>query len=732
MPGLVFDPIVPIPLIALGWAALAVFTVWQYLKVGAHLSRGRNLCLLFLRVAGLAFVLLLLLQPSRRELIPPPARDRVTLVGVDTSLSMKQTDAGRASRLDGAKGLLQEAGIINNAGGVAEARTRLYEFSAEATPVTGSALDLRPKGTTTRLHTSVTTMFNSLGEKESARALVLLSDGHDFELASPAKTGLAARQRQTPIYAVPLGRQGRVRDVSARITSFQPYIYVRQKARITATLRLIGCEFEDLQVQLLRHNQVAQTRRVNAAELTEVPVEFEVTEAQTGQFEYEIRVQPLEGEVDAGNNSAITYLNVIDQQIAVLVLEGAPYWDTTFLQRSLMRNDKFAVDTLVKYGEQHVRAIRKDADMNRAELKLPESAAEFARYDVVILGRNVHQLLSRAQIAHLTEYARERGGTVIFSRGPAFGGTAAGNGNELEPVLWGEAAADRVKLQVAREGQASSPFRALGGEGAGVEALPEMLTRRAATGQKPLTATLANATSADGSATQAMVHRRFGSGQVVSIGVEGLWRWGFHANSENVNSAFDRFWDQLILWLLASRDFVPARQFSFRTSGANVPLGEKVYFRLMMRTPDRTVKRVPLRLLLGSAEVARLNLAASPGDPARLVADFLPERTGRYSAVATFPDGSTQESRFIVSTENLEETEVATDVNGLRRLCEASGGRLLAPDELGKLVRQLSAETVNPTPQTRLITVWDRAWVFWALGLLFGAEWYLRRRWGLS
>jgi len=45
-----------------------------------------------------------------------------------------------------------------------------------------------------------------------------------------------------------------------------------------------------------------------------------------GQYEYEVRAQPLENEVDAANNSAITYLNVIDQQIRVLVLEGDPYW----------------------------------------------------------------------------------------------------------------------------------------------------------------------------------------------------------------------------------------------------------------------------------------------------------------------------------------------------------------------------------------------------------------------
>ena len=31
-----------------------------------------------------------------------------------------------------------------------------------------------------------------------------------------------------------LGKQGKVRDVSVRITSYQPYCYVKQKARVSA------------------------------------------------------------------------------------------------------------------------------------------------------------------------------------------------------------------------------------------------------------------------------------------------------------------------------------------------------------------------------------------------------------------------------------------------------------------------------------------------------------------
>ncbi len=166
------------------------------------------------------------------------------------------------------------------------------------------------------------------------------------------------------------------------------------------------------------------------------------------------------------------------------------------------------------------------------------------------------------------------------------------------------------------------------------------------------------------------------------MGVDGLWRWALNAKVEGANSPFDYFWDQMVLWLLAGRDFIPSRQFSFRPNSANILLGENVYFRLVMRQPDPKVKSVPVTIYFGDQEAGRANMAPVPASMSRLTAEFLPERAGRYRAVAHLPDGATQESRFIVFTENLEETEVATDVLYLRRLCESSGGRLLEAGDL--------------------------------------------------
>lgn len=731
---LIFNPVVPLPLVAFAALGLLALTAWMYWRTGQALGWPRRLGLLLFRSAGLALVFWWLLQPSRRDLLPPPAAERVTLIGLDTSLSMNQRDAEEKRRLDAAKNLLESAGVLGPDGTPADPRLRLFEFSDDARPLQKSVFNLVPAGKTTAFNTSVNTMLTAPAGTETANALILLTDGHDLEMINPVKTGAAAHARRAPIYAVALGKQGKVRDVAVRITGYQPYCYLKQKARISATLRLVGCELEDLTVELLRQGQVVQTKRANAQQLQELPVEFEVSEPETGQYEYEVRVQPLEDEADVANNSAITYLNVIDQQIRVLLLEGDPYWDTTFLQRSLMRNDKFDVDVLTHYGPDKVRAIRKTPGTGK--LSPPKTLDELAAYDVVVLGRAVDSLFDPAMAGDagsvtnlFEEYVRERGGTVVFARGRAFAQPLPG---ELEPVLWGDAAQKSVHLEATAEGRGLSPFRILNDAEGGMDALPDLVDTRGATETRPLAATLARTASRDQSPSEpAMVYRRYGQGQVVSFGVSGLWRWALNAKANAANSAMDRFWDQMILWLLAGRDFVPSRQFSFRPSSANILLGENVYFRLVLRQPDPKVRTVPVAIYYGASLVGRVNLAPGAASATRLTAEFLPEHVGRYRSVASLPDGTTQESRFVVFTENLEETEVATDTLYLRRLCESSGGRLLAAAELPKLLRELHEEPAAAAPKVVLTPIWNAGWIYYLAGVCFGLDWFLRRRWGL-
>ncbi len=722
----VFDPVLPVPLLLVVAGLFIALTLWSYYRINRSLSRGRSIALLICRVAGIAMLFVILLQPSRRVSLPPPKIDKVTLIAIDTSRSMKQSDVEQTSRLEAAKNALYQSGLLPGLGSSNAPGVRLFEFNSDATPISSALENLKAEGSSTRIHHSVSSILNSLSQSEEARALIVLTDGHDFELINPAQTGGLARSRHVPIYAVPFGKLGNVRDISVRIGTYQPYCYVKQKARISGILRLVGCEYEDLTVQLLRNDQVVQTKHVSAEDYSQATVDFEVTEPEVGQFEYEIRAVPLEHEIDTRNNSALTYLNVIDQQIQVLLLEGSPYWDTTFLQRSLLRNDKINLDAILQYSTNRAHTLRKKG----GELKIPASPDDFNQYDIIIVGRSIDSVLDKPGVENLKTFVRDHGGTVIFSRGKAFDSQP----NELEPVIWDETPQEKVHLQVSREGQGAAPFKILGDENGGSGSLPDLIAGRKIRDRKPLTAILAQAQARDNGETMpGFVQRRFGQGQVLSVGVDGLWRWAFNAKAEGVNTVFDRFWDQMLLWLMAGRDTIPNKQYSFRCGSANILLGEKIYFKLVARTLDSNLKSLPVTIFDGEKEVAKTALVRADNQLGyRFAAEYLPEKTGKYRAVVTLPDGTRQESKFIVTEENLEETEVATDLAYLKRLSESSGGRLLTPDELKNLTTELQTQQIETAPKTKIVTLWDRPWVFYLIGALLSLDWGLRRRWGLS
>ena len=217
------------------------------------------------------------------------------------------------------------------------------------------------------------------------------------------------------------------------------------------------------------------------------------------------------------------------------------------------------------------------------------------------------------------------------------------------------------------------------------------------------------------------------------MGVDGLWRWAFNQGLDTDNNLYDRFWDNMILWMLSGSDNIPSKAYSFRAGSANIALGESVSLRLGVRVPDPDFREQKVSLSQNGQALEEILLSAGgQNGSSRLTGEFKPESVGRYMAQVTLPDGSLQEVRFIVYDDNREKTEVAVDREYLSALCEASGGRLLAPDELAELPKTLQSERGESKPKMRLSSLWDRVWIFYLIGLCFTMDWVLRRKWGLA
>lgn len=729
-----FDPVPNWPtwwIIATVVLVFFAITAWRNAR---RLSRARAALLSLLRLAGITGLLLLLLRPSHQEEIIVASKQQLVIASIDVSQSMDQPDAARSTRrLDAALRLLRESKLADS-----PTSLRWFAFSDDARPITPDQIDaLRPDGDTTHFHTSITTLLASLTPGEQAEAILLFTDGHDFEMVSPTKTAMAARARETPLYAIPIGAQGQVRDVSLRMTHFQPYSYVRQKSRISAMARFTGCENELVNIQLLRNGTAIDTLQLSTRDEAELPIEFTVTEPEGGQFEYEIRAQPIYKETTITNNSAITYLNVLDDKLRVLLLEGSPYWDTTFLLRSLTRNDKMDVDAVIQIAPGKARRIRSgDAAFQTettttSDWALPTTRDEFEAYDAVLLGANTAALLNETQQAALVDYVREGGGVLVCTRGPS--GLAPASAAILDPVEWESAPPRSGEIRVLREGRGTAPMDLLASYQSDARSLPPLTSTWRARESRSLTATLATTQPpADSAApTAAFLHRPVGRGQVLALGAGDFWHWAFKNDAAVRDAVFDRLWDQTLVWLMAGSDRVPGAKHQLRSSTANLPLGQEIHFRLQLKK-DAIITSPPV-LSIQVTDGTPAQITMTPAAQAQLFeASYLPPTTGRHSVTTTLPDGTRLSARFMVHQEDRERTEVATDRTYLNKLCLASGGSVLESADLPNFLERLQANLQPQEKRFRTLPLWDRPWVLILLVACFSLDWYLRRRWGLS
>jgi hypothetical protein len=716
----IFDPIIPIPWIT-GIALLVLgMALRQQWMSARHLGVMRSACLTGMRLVALALIVFILLQPSREEKVPVPAREKSVMFAIDESASMAEAHRSGSSRIDAVRADLEQAGVLHDAGG----KHRFVTFAESARHATAASLMKLPaSGKTTRFDNSIAAILRLGGAPEPA-GLVILSDGHDFDMVPAGDTARRTRSRDLPIYTIAYGTAESARDISLRIANYHPHTFVRQKTRLEALVRATGCPHETLVIDLLCDGKPVKRQTVETGLDSFRTISFDVTHEEAGQHEYTFRVAPVANERELSNNTATTYLNVISERIRILEIEGSPFWDSTFLRRSFARNDKFEIDSLVAFTGDRVRPIRSNPDRNDAELTTPANVDDLKPYDLVVLGRDVERVIGADGIRALDTWVKDHGGIVVFSRGKAWlSGMKIQTG--LEPIVWDTGSPRGTRLEVTPQAGSVPAFRLLR-EVAAVDEFPEVIAYPSDGAPKTLATTFS--VSADNA--PAVVYRRYGNGQTLSLGVGNLWRWVFNPKATYDNNAYDRFWDQLTLWLLANGGVTPIEGYSLRADTSNLPLGETIHLRFAAHGTEPPATPPVISLTKDDVPVTSLN-PSSNGDPNVFISSFTPRDTGRYTARCRVGDKAL-ETHFMVFRDDVESIETAMDRSYLEQLAKATGGRMIDAGEIRTLVDELLRDSADQAPLVRRITLWDRAWFFWILGLLLAMEWYVRRRWGLT
>jgi len=468
---------------------------------------------------------------------------------------------------------------------------------------------------------------------------------------------------------------------------------------------------------------------------------------------YTVQIPEAAGEVAVENNSRSVLVPPQTGKRRLLVVEGAPGYEHTFLKRALSDDPGLEVDAVVRKGhnDDGRDTFYVQADPSRmAALSsgYPFKRSELFAYDGVIFGNIEADFFTREQLELTSDFIAERGGglLVLGARSFARQGLA---GTALEQALPVDLT-DRgssVALASAQMSAVEPNTPALTVDGVmhpatrlavtpeenrqRWAALPALASVANVGGSRPGAQILAVALTAGGTPQPLIAAQRYGQGRSVAFAGEASWRWRMMRPA--TDTSYETIWRQLARWVTAGAQG-PV------TIGAISPAVAGITDRISVVVRDADFKPV------ANAEVA-IETTAPNGEKRRMPAALSSPQDGRYAVAMRFDQpgvykiaavatrGGTRigaASRpVLVGGVDLEMTQPRLNEAVLRRLAAETSGRYLRADQvsgLPALLRESRAEA--GTPEMR--DLWHNGWSLLAIVGLLASEWVARRRVGLA
>ena len=723
-------------------AAAALAVAWLAYR-NTTATGAQKGALIALRFVTLLTIVVFLMRPVVRS-VDADSRDVVVPVLVDTSRSMRIQDANGQRRIDRARAVVSEelmpllgsrfsVELFSFGDGLTIAAPAAMNADARRSDLAGALADLRD-----RLR------------GRAVAGIVLVSDGGD--------TGGGAEQLASqgpPIFPVPIGSAtaGRDREVSS-VTAAEA-VLDDSRVEIAASVVARGHGQSPIVMRLLENGHPIEVREATpAAEGVPVRASFRVSPGQGTPTIYAVEVPSAAGELVPENNSRSVLVQPPLRPRRVLLVEGAPGFEHSFLKRALTADSGLELDSVVRKGrnEQGADTYYVQAARSRSEALAagyPQKPLDLFKYDALVLANVEGAQLGRAQLEATRDFVGRRGGGLLVLGAHSFLrqgliDTAieevlplelAGRGRSVVPAV-APHGMNRVSLTPAGEGH---PVMQLGAVAAETrkrwEAVPALASIAPLGGPRPGASVLAVTTGPGGAPRALVAVQRYGAGRSMIFAGEAAWRWRMLLPASD--RSYDTFWRQAVRWLATAAPeplsiSVPAAA----STGDVLPIG------ITVRTPEFAPVRdatVDLRITAPDGRLEQVRAAkdvdsdSDDGD-GRYVARYRASAPGVYRATAEArrarQAAGTGTASFLVGGVDSEMTDPRVNERLLQRMAAASGGSMVTLPAGPTLVDALRAAA----PAAALSVsrdLWHTGWSFSVILVLLAVEWLVRRRFGL-
>jgi uncharacterized membrane protein len=727
------------------WALAAVITAAAFIAwlaySGSPLTTARRAGLSGVRFVALVLLVVLVMRPVGSRSLDDPV-DAIVPILFDTSRSMSIADVNGARRLDRGRELVTRDLLPAL---TKRFQTEILAFGEGVAPVAPEAL-----GATAR-RSDLSGALEAVRERYRGRSVagvILISDGGD---TNPG-TEPGAAEQSAPVFPLGMGSPsvGRDREVLS-VTAAEA---VLDDSRVDLAVSAVshGHDTDRIELRLLENGRLVDVRQVEpAADGTPVRETFQVTPAPGAATVYTIEVPPASGELVPENNSRSVLVQPPSRPRRILLVQGAPGFEHSFLRRAWARDPGLQVDSVVRKGknEQGHDTFYIQASAARGAALVtgyPAKKEDLFTYDAIVLANVEGASLSMAQLEATREFVNRRGGGLLVLGAHSFLQRGLGDTplEELVPldlsdrgrgVMQASAqpprGANRVALTAAGEAHPIMQLTSsLEETRKRWQAVPALASISPLGGARPGAAVLA-VTSGPGGTPRALVAvQRYGAGRSLVFTGEAAWRWRMMLPAND--RSYDTFWRQAVRWLaLPASDRVQVVVPAGAAPGDTIPVRVSARDAAFEPLSDAAVD---LRVTRPDGRVESLAAAAQGTGDDVFLARFQASDPGIYRVAAEVrgPGAApaSAATSMLVGGADPEMTDPRLNMRVLQRVAASTGGKVVDAGQIDSLVADLHASA----PAASLLVrrdLWHNGWSFLLIVALLGGEWILRRRWGL-
>src|SRR3984893_353618 len=410
-------------------AAIGGLASVAYRRPLAPLTRIQRAVLTVCRALVLGAIVLFLCRPI--VLVPPRGgRGAIVPVLVDVSRSMRLNDADGQTRIARATALL---------------RTELMpSLSRQFTPELFSVGDrLKPASldglSADGRQSDLGGALAAIRERyrgQRVAGIVLLSDGGDTRQSDTS----VAPDVSAPVFAIGLGTPDTIRDreIVGMTAGDQRLDQAAVDLRVSAVSSGFGRAA--FQLRLLANGREVESRRiVPPADGAPIDETFTVSPDPMKPTAYTAEIPVDAAEVVGENNSRSVLVNPAGRKRRILIVEGAPGFEHSFMKRAWSSDTGLELDSVGRKGKNG-----DGQDTFFVPAAAPRAAAlargfrlrreDLYAYDGLVIANVEGDFFTRAQLSMMADFVADRGGGLLVVGGRSFAQRGLA-GTPLEEVL---------------------------------------------------------------------------------------------------------------------------------------------------------------------------------------------------------------------------------------------------------------------------------------------------------